>query len=425
MQGKPVTLASIEEAVKKNVSKINNEKNRESIKSLGRRLVEFPFDLLRLLGRTAKKALKALVPVVRIAAGLFIFLMAALGFGCLTFLFMAALLDINGTYLVSGLPLATLLLEPPFRLGLVAVYLFLIMPVLFAGQGAVSLLRKKNSYTLASIGIMFGVFMVAGITAGLVGLQYGPRLRDYANRSESVMTRNIPVSGYRGISVTDNISVSIEPGDGYGLEARGSQTALDRIEASVSNGVLELSQAERQEPFCLFCNRWHQASLTITAPELESYRGAGYSSAKITGFTGPKLQLALQGSADASLTADYENVSADLSGLASLELSGTSTTSIFNMADSSRAELSGEASELEAILSGSSHLSSTLYPVQVAKLDMSDSSRAEINAEKQIKTRLLDYARLSYLGQATTTVEMKNNEARLIKLDPKKLSDEE
>lgn len=425
MQGKPVTLASIEKTVKENVSKINNEKNRENIKTAGRKILELPFNLLKMTGEVIRKILRALLPIIRILSGSFLFLIASIGFASLTFLLFAALLNTNNPYLVTGVPLAELLKEPRFISGLIALYLFLTMPVIFLGQGAVSLLRRKNTYSLISVGLMFAVFMASGIATGLAGLEYGPKLREKAAAAEVLATKEIPLSDFKSVSASSNLQITVLQGQDYKVVVSGNTNNLDRIKAEVLDNRLYLSQARREGPVCLFCNDWHSAQVTVTLPEISSYHGDNISRVIIKDHNGEVIKVELEDSANAEIEGTFTNLNFILTNNSSLSFSGTATTTELDLSGAARIQLNGSTDSLSGSIGDAGRLGATGYQTKKSTLDMSGAARAEINSEEELSVNLLDASRLSYFGQASPIIKMKSAGAKIIKLNRSELVETE
>jgi len=417
MQGQPVTLAALQKAVKKSVAKIKTPENAKNIKLTLQKTAEIPSKFLRVLGSALKKIAFVLFAIIRILTGLVFFITAIVSLASVTFIAIAIFGRINSSYIVTDIPLYELANENNFRIGVAAIYFAIIIPLIFLFQTGISLLRKKNYFSLISVGVMISISITGLILAGLIGLEYGPRIEEYTRQAGVTINQALPLTDFRKISVGDDYEVSVSRGDVFLVEASGSEKELARIRTEIINGELNIYKTPNIKSFCLFCLNRQRVKLAITLPELSAYATRDAAQSEISGFNGPQLSLSLSDAAKNTVDAYYEKFDIKTSDATNLKLTGTSTLINIELKDATRVELSGATDQLTVKSFDAAKLSARYLSAAAAEITMADASNAEVTVNEKLKAILSGAAKLRYYGQAIVTEEIKDVSANIIKLE--------
>lgn len=407
MKGNPVTFATIEQAVKKNLEELNNPERQAKLRSVFRRLIEFPFLVIKTIFIGIGKFLRALGPIISVLIGLVILLVSLGGFAATSLSAGIALFNIQSPYFISDIPIADLAAEAGFKAAIGGLYLLIVIPIILALIAAVSLLRRRNAFTITIISVCIGVWMAALVVAGVAGFPYIPRIQERVQQYESQAqtTKSFPLANFTSISASDNVHITIEPGAKFTITAAGSQTEVDRLAAAVKDNQLTLTKQPRADRsgLCLICLGRDNLTVTVTMPKLDAYTGTDATVLTAAGFSGDLLKLRLEDAARADITGTYKKLQLDMRDATRLIITGN-----------------GTAESLEAQLQDVARLDASNFIVNAATLKLSDATHAEIFAEKNLTVSLSDVARLSYHGNPRVSRTDRSEispAARLIKLD--------
>jgi hypothetical protein len=203
--------------------------------------------------------------------------------------------------------------------------------------------------TLVKVGL--SLFVLA---LGLIGVSYTMlRAQGVANPSTTAgrVTRTDVRDIGHGITAIDlqgPIDLTLRQGSTPSLKVRGEQRLLGNVATTQEDGTLHITTTGM-----LF---HHKRPLQVEAvlPSLQSVdiRGSGDSS--ITGFSGERLAITVNGSGNLSFAGRYRHVKAAVHGNGGLDLkSGSSDTVQLALYGSGSISASGTCRELETELTGS------------------------------------------------------------------------
>lgn len=178
------------------------------------------------------------------------------------------------------------------------------------------------------------------------------------NAQEEVTEETRQVSTFTGIDVGGAFDVYISQGETTEVIVETQRKLLEKVRTSVDDGILELSTRGIKNAKVL--------KVFIMVPELNSIdiHGAASLNGK-TPFKGKTMDITASGASDGSLELYYDKVSVDISGAASLDLSGETIT--FN----------SEAS-------GASSLNASGLKASIAQASASGASSSSINAIEEV-----------------------------------------
>lgn len=389
MSGDPVTLAAIEQVIKKNVKKVKEQNNNRKVKSTVQRLIELPV----VLARALVSALKGLWPVLAVLIGLFFLLAGIFSITALSVSFFALFFNIPSPYILSDIPLNDIANMPLFKVFMVSIYLIAVIPVSFLLTLGISLMRRKSAFTLPTFGILIGLWMLALIAASTIGLKYAPqieaRVRGY--HAQTSISQELPLRDFTSISAGSNLDIHITKGDNYSVKIGGAKDNIDKVSAEIVQGELQLDK-EPQRGICIFCvDNFKPLKVEIIMPELKSYEGREASALTMNGFTQENLSIELKQASKAEIVSDIKNMDIKQSQASSLTLSLATATS---------------SDYLKADINSASRLKAYNFPVKKAEVEASSASHAELNVSEEFIASAQDASRILYMG----TDNLKDNE---------------
>jgi phage shock protein PspC (stress-responsive transcriptional regulator) len=178
MQGDPVTLKNLEEAVKARVENIDKEK----MKKPGGKLANAIRAVFEAFGKIIRAVLRKVAPVVRVLLGTVILLAGIAGI-------IAATVGIIGFLINTPDPrmdpdfirFVFSIKEQYFALAMGAVFVAAVVPMTLLFLSGISLLRKKNTISGPTLGVLLSLWMAALIATGVTLAYVIPRFEPSRN----------------------------------------------------------------------------------------------------------------------------------------------------------------------------------------------------------------------------------------------------
>ncbi|PSR55000.1 DUF2807 domain-containing protein [Adhaeribacter arboris] len=192
-----------------------------------------------------------------------------------------------------------------------------------------------------------------------------------------------PVDSFSGVAsaVPFNVFVTIGPKESLRLE--GDSDLIDKIETPVKNGVLQIKMQKGSE-------RWFGSSkkvtIYITAPNLN------------------KLSVSGAGNVEVKGTVKGDRVTTDVSGSGHLSAAVASSSLSSSISGSGGMELQGKADEAHIDISGSGKFEGEDLNTKTAKISVSGSGIASIQAEETLNATLSGSGKVTYSGNAKVNV---------------------
>ncbi len=192
-----------------------------------------------------------------------------------------------------------------------------------------------------------------------------------------------PVEAFTGVAsaVPFNVFVTIGPKESLRLE--GDSDLLEKIETPVKNGVLQIKMQKGSE-------RWFGSSkkvnIYITAPNLN------------------KLSVSGSGNMEVKGTVKGNRVTTDVSGSGHLSAAVASSSLSSSISGSGGMELEGKADEAHIDISGSGKFEGEDLNTKTAKITVSGSGKASIQADENLNATLSGSGKITYSGNAKVNV---------------------
>lgn len=192
-----------------------------------------------------------------------------------------------------------------------------------------------------------------------------------------------PVDSFSGVASAVPFNVFITIGSKESLRLEGDKELLDKIETPVKNGVLHIKMQKGNE-------RWFGSSkkvtVYITAPSLN------------------KLSVSGSGNMEVKGTVKGEQVTTDVSGSGHLFAAVASSSLSSSISGSGGMEIAGKTNEAHIEISGSGKFDGEDLNTKTAKISVSGSGKASIQAEETLNATLSGSGKVTYSGNAKVNV---------------------
>lgn len=150
------------------------------------------------------------------------------------------------------------------------------------------------------------------IIAGVAALMLGAAL---AGDKKERVSRSVDLRDFEQISISGVYDLTVTVGEDYSVVISGPADEVARVEASVSNGVLDLGQKDGKR-------RWgrkrHGVDADVTVPTLNGLDVSGVVDGAITDIDAEKFKLSVSGVGDISLSGQCDSFDASVSGVGDL-----------------------------------------------------------------------------------------------------------
>jgi len=414
MHGDPVTLASIEESVK---GKLPAE---PETRAAWQRILYFPFEVIGAVVNATKNLLKAASPVLRWIIGL---VLAGSGvFFMVVSMFVGGvmLFNIDSSFIRSDIPLEPIVTQGMYQLAVVSAVLVALIPLLFVAMLGLSLIRRRNVVSLPVGVSLFGVWMLAAVTAGVAALDVAPSVKeavDESNRNTAV--KELDFEGFDSLYVSGKHQVYVRQGDEYSVTLEGRQVDLDRTGVSLDqNGSRLRINREDWSSWCIFCYD-EGLKVDIVTPELEKVYGTYLSRTYVRDFQQDKMEIRLRSNARAELAASTTELEARLEDSSRLfwegeteDLVGRVTdvadfysdrsiagSMVLQLDDSADVDLAGQVDRLECRLNGMADLDARDMRIGYANLILDDMGKAMLGQTDRILVTGRGSSKVYYEGE--------------------------
>lgn len=151
------------------------------------------------------------------------------------------------------------------------------------------------------------------IIAGVAALSIGVAI---AGDKKQRISQTVDLKDFEQISVSGVYDLTVTIGDDYSVVISGPAHEVERVEASVSDGVLDLGQKDGKR-------RWgrkrHGLDAHIVVPRLTGLTVSGVVDGTIDNIDAEKFTLSVSGVGDISLAGQCDSLNADVSGVGDLD----------------------------------------------------------------------------------------------------------
>lgn len=166
-------------------------------------------------------------------------------------------------------------------------------------------------------GIILGLVLAIAIAFGAANYAFGD-LRDVSGRDKSKdVTQTLDLAGFDRIDIGGVFEVEVSVGGDFSVVVSGAPDELERLEATVDNGVLKLDQDE----ITFGKRRWRNQGMSavISLPVLSGFDLAGVADGEVTGINADDFEVDLAGVGDLTLSGSCGRLNAQVSGVGDLD----------------------------------------------------------------------------------------------------------
>ncbi|TSC60312.1 MAG: phage shock protein c, pspc [Parcubacteria group bacterium LiPW_15] len=354
MKGDPITLKSIDKAMKQTAEKIKNETWwKRSVRSTSKALSAA-------FGVIFKKVIPVFFKVVAIIVGVSILVSAILALLALTFAFAVLIFNLDSTLidfplrtmLSSGLLFTTLI--SAFVAAAVPVIFILILGLLFARMR----MMQRGWLALVLLGLWFASLISLGVCATKIVPAYQYAVQNNPDFKE-VAKSYADVKDFSRVNAIGHVTVEIQEGAEFAVEARGTEKELQSFTLESKDGVLTIDRAfvAKDGRICLFCFS-KNVYFKITAPKYDSIKmdGGGRIEATLPAASMLDLNVESGSSAVIHLGASTKSLTAILKSGSWMRIEGATVLAAFDIESGSSLDAENLAAKTVSIVakSGSS-----------------------------------------------------------------------
>jgi hypothetical protein len=189
------------------------------------------------------------------------------------------------------------------------------------------------------------------------------------------------IEDFNRLEMGSAFNVHVEQGDHFEVRARGDRRNIDDLDVRKEGNTLVIS-------FDNYHNRNHTTYIDITMPTVVAVNFSGASESKISGFEDiESLDVYLSGASVGQVDANVKHVDIVLSGASHLSMFG-----------------SGE--NMIADVSGASILKNYNFPVDIARVNVSGASGANVTVNTSLKVIANGASIVRFRGNPTVTSDV-------------------
>ena len=302
MQGESINLKNIEETLREK-SQVLKEKSQEAFvslkkqKSLFAKIFSLPIILIEGLLRFGKSIFKVVLPIARIAVGLFLIGGVMFSFVFASFWLVVLLFKTNSPLLQTNFPIELIAHTKAYFVTIISSYIAFIIPMFATILLAVSILRRKNLFNWIIVTILIATWVLNITVVSIFGFDLVSNFKtvrdDYINKNK--IEKIIEVTDFNAISGDVRGSLKIEKADNFSVSVKGLNSDIEKInfskEATTTEGLINLKISQERDyhngGFLLISE---PIEITIKMPELVQLDAEDFYRYEYNGFSDePKI----------------------------------------------------------------------------------------------------------------------------------------
>jgi hypothetical protein len=246
---------------------------------------------------------------------------------------------------------------------------------------------------LLLIGASYSVLRAQGTSSGTASP--GSRL---------VATEKRPLGASIGtVDLSGPINLTLRQGPAASLEVRGEQRLLANVDTTVEGGTLHIG------PRGILLRHRQPIEVTLVLPALEHVNIAGSGESTVSGFSGERIELNVDGSAGLRFNGRYREIDAGLRGSGEVELTGgNSERVVAEVQGTGSMTLVGASHELHAEITGSGELDARHLRAEDAHLSHHGSGTSAVYASKHVNVELTGSGDVTVYGNPNNRAVSRN-----------------
>lgn len=375
MRGEPVTLESVSELLKEKASEV--KKNSGAI----RKFVNSFFDVF---GQIIKRLFNVLGKLI----GLALTISFGIGAFVLLFVFSAIIFNVQSPYI--DIPFLEISHRLLFYIGAIATFFSILIPTIFILLLGIKMLNRKKIIGSAVIFTLLGIWCMALITVGVVGLKIIPEYKNIieSNQTYENISVDYPLLDFKEIEIRNSNKITISEGDVFKVTVNGRERDIENLSLEVENSILKVGTKDDFR-ICIFCF-YKTPDISVIMPELNRISASNSSTVTTNEINSDKFSLKLTNSSKANVIINTKNLEVEESNSSHAFISGKAERAVFNLSNSSRVEAQDLISKDTAV-------------------QATNSSKAEVQGGDTLKVDLHNSSMVYYTGNPKIEQNLENN----------------
>jgi hypothetical protein len=236
---------------------------------------------------------------------------------------------------------------------------------------------------LLLIGASYSVLRAQGVGAG--NTSPGSRLVATEKRTLGASVNEVEVSG--------PINLTLRQGPSASLEVRGEQRLLANVDTTVDGDTLHIG------PRGILLRHRQPIEVTLVLPTLGQLNISGSGQHSVSGFSGERIEVNVDGSAGLRFNGRYREIDAGLHGSGDMEVTGGNAEKVMaDLKGSGHMILVGSARELHVETAGSGELDARHLRAEVADLSHHGSGTGALYSSKRVHVEMTGSGTITVYG---------------------------
>jgi hypothetical protein len=195
------------------------------------------------------------------------------------------------------------------------------------------------------------------------------------------------------VEVSGPINLTLRQGTAATLEVRGEQRLLANVDTTVDGGTLHIG------PRGILLRHRQPIEVTLVLPTLEHLSISGSGQHNVSGFSGERIELGVDGSAGLRFNGRYREIDAGLHGSGDVELTGGNADRVVaDVKGTGRMTLVGAARELHAEIAGAGELDGRHLRAEDVHLVHHGSGTSAVYASRHVNVDMTGSGDVSVYG---------------------------
>jgi hypothetical protein len=195
------------------------------------------------------------------------------------------------------------------------------------------------------------------------------------------------------VDLSGPINLTLRQGTKATLDVRGEQRLLANVDTTVEGGRLHIG------PRGILLRHRQPIDVTLVLPALEHLNIAGSGQSTVSGFSGERIDLNVDGTAGLRFNGRYREIDAGLHGSGEAEITGGNCERVTaDVMGTGRMTLVGATRELRAAMTGSGELDARHLRAEDANLTHKGSGTSAVYASKHVQVELMGSGDVTVYG---------------------------
>jgi hypothetical protein len=238
--------------------------------------------------------------------------------------------------------------------------------------------------TLRNIFLFFALLAVVliAICTGLMRVQASTQPGDVTGRNLVTQSRALTAEAVV-VEMDGAVDVTLHQGPLPKIEVRAEQRMLPKITTTQDGNTLRIDTRG------LIIGSTQPMQVDVTLPALQKVRQHGSGDAKISGFSGDKIELVMQGSGEMHVDGQFKQIGARVQGSGDLQLAGGNSDQIgLQVAGSGNVNATGVTKTIQIRISGSGDVDTSKLQADQLALDIDGSGNGNVHARQAVKVTI-------------------------------------